>query len=88
MVWKSLLPHKVTSVECYYFYYTRAYLRNGRYTNACWSALLLLARNKIRFSRVEVGIFLKFQSNVVLVIILEQLVCVATCLVSRRNALF
>ena len=30
---KSLLPHWVTSLECYYFYYACAYLRNGSYAN-------------------------------------------------------
>ena len=28
---KSLLPHWMTSLECYYFYYARAYLCNGSY---------------------------------------------------------
>ena len=27
----SLLPHWMTSLECYYFYYARASLRNGSY---------------------------------------------------------
>ena len=30
---KNLLP-EVTSLECYYFYYARAYLRNVTYANA------------------------------------------------------
>ena len=33
MVLKTLLPHKVTSLECYYFYYARAYVRNGSNAN-------------------------------------------------------
>ena len=28
-----LLPHKMISLECYYFYYARAKLRNGSYAN-------------------------------------------------------
>ena len=33
MIWKSFLPHKVTSLECYYLYYPRAQLCNGSYAN-------------------------------------------------------
>ena len=50
---KSLLPHKVSSIECYYFYYARAY-------TAQWALRQCLSGHRSKFPNNDILMSLKF----------------------------